>query len=181
MFRNSFPPLAAHFPFYQLRFPHFSVETPAILMRTRIAVKNTPPRFPEVSAWRYTTDSSEKCDAQQKPLGRTRERAVFQNQCKVVHKDLLAGTCPWCGGAIINGKVVSWPRIERGLVAVLPIRILIRMLKIEELRRDAADALGKLGLAAKTAVPALTTLLNDKDEDIRKAASEALKKIQEEK
>ena len=55
------------------------------------------------------------------------------------------------------------------------------MLKIEELRRDAADALGKLGPAAKTAVPALTKLLNDKNEDIRKAASKALKKIQEEK
>jgi HEAT repeat protein len=55
------------------------------------------------------------------------------------------------------------------------------MLKDETFRCAAARALGKLGPAAKTAVPALTKLLSDKNEDIRKAASAALKKIQEEK
>jgi HEAT repeat protein len=54
------------------------------------------------------------------------------------------------------------------------------MLKDENFRCAAARALGKLGPDAKSAIPALSELLNDKDEDIRKAASHALKKIQEE-
>jgi hypothetical protein len=45
-----------------------------------------------------------KRDAQRKPIGRAAESAMFQGQCESFHKDLLAGTCPWCGCAIINGK-----------------------------------------------------------------------------
>lgn len=105
---------------------------------------------------------------------------MFHNQCKVVHKDLLAGTCPWCGCAIIDAQVVSWPRIERRLAAALPV-VLIRMLKDEKFRCAAARALGKLGPEAKSAIPALSELLNDTNEDIRKAASKALEKIKREK
>ena len=25
--------------------------------------------------------------------------------CKATHTDLIAGTCPWCGGMVFNGKV----------------------------------------------------------------------------
>ncbi len=106
--------------------------------------------------------------------------AVFQNQCKLVHKDLLAGTCPWCGCGIINGQVVSWPPWPPRRVAAARVIVLIGMLKDENFRCAAARALGKLGPDAKSAIPALSELLNDKDEDIRKAASHALKKIQEE-
>ena len=42
-------------------------------------------------------------------------------------------------------------------------------------------ALGKLGPEAKSAIPALSELLNDTNEDIRKAASKALEKIKREK
>lgn len=45
-------------------------------------------------------------------------------------------------------------------------------------RRVAAKALGKIGPAAKAAVPALTEALKDKDEDVRREAAKALKKLQ---
>jgi len=43
---------------------------------------------------------------------------------------------------------------------------------------DFARALGEIGPAAKAAVPALSEALKDKDENLRNAATEALKKIQ---
>jgi HEAT repeat protein len=45
----------------------------------------------------------------------------------------------------------------------------------------AATALGNIGPEAKSAIPALTQLLNYKDEDVRSAAAKALKKIKKEK
>jgi HEAT repeat protein len=45
-------------------------------------------------------------------------------------------------------------------------------------QRQAARYLGKLGAEAKDAVPELTAALDDKDQDVRKAAAEALKNIQ---
>ena len=44
-------------------------------------------------------------------------------------------------------------------------------------RWRAAQTLQMMGPDAKTAIPALTELLNDKDENVRKAAAEALEKI----
>jgi hypothetical protein len=107
---------------------------------------------------------------------------VFENQCQLVHKDLLAGTCPWCGCAIINGENVSLPHPQwppRGFAAA--VRFFIRMLKYENHRCAAARALGKLGPGAKSAIPALSELLNDKNEDVRKVASAALEKIKRQK
>ena len=47
-------------------------------------------------------------------------------------------------------------------------------------RADFARALGEIGPAAKAAVPALAEALkNDKHENVRNAATEALKKIQQ--
>jgi HEAT repeat protein len=46
-------------------------------------------------------------------------------------------------------------------------------------RASFAGILGEIGPAAKAAVPALTEALMDKDENVCKAASEALKKIQQ--
>jgi HEAT repeat protein len=46
-------------------------------------------------------------------------------------------------------------------------------------RRQAAQFLGALGSNARDAVPALSAVLEDKDEAARKAAAEALKKIQQ--
>jgi len=45
-------------------------------------------------------------------------------------------------------------------------------------RREAIISLGKMGPAAVMAVPAVTKALKDKDENVRKSAAEALKKIQ---
>jgi HEAT repeat protein len=46
-------------------------------------------------------------------------------------------------------------------------------------RRQAARYLGRLGPYAKDAAPALSAALDDKDEDVRRAAAEALKSIQQ--
>jgi HEAT repeat protein len=46
-------------------------------------------------------------------------------------------------------------------------------------RRQAARFLGSFGPYAKDAVPALTAVLDDRDEGVRKAAAEALKGIQQ--
>lgn len=120
---------------------------------------------------------------------------MFQDLCQRVHKDLLAGTCPWCGCGIIKAQVCSLPhrRLISGQVCSLPLQrtspgfsavhifVLIELLKYEEFRCKAANALGELGPDAKIAVPVLTELLNDKNEEIRKAAREALEKIKREK
>jgi len=46
------------------------------------------------------------------------------------------------------------------------------------LRLACAQALGRIGPAAKAAIPALTKALKDQSKDVRKAAAEALRKIQ---
>jgi HEAT repeat protein len=48
----------------------------------------------------------------------------------------------------------------------------------ERVRSSAISALGKLGTAAKDAIPALTKALEDNDPHVRTAAAEALQKIQ---
>jgi HEAT repeat protein len=53
------------------------------------------------------------------------------------------------------------------------------LLKEDESRWLAIEVLGRVGPEAKAAIPALTELLKDKDEGVRKAASEALDKIKE--
>src|SRR5262249_10239804 len=45
-------------------------------------------------------------------------------------------------------------------------------------RVDFARALGEIGPAAKAAIPALTAALKEKDETVRTAAAEAIKKIE---
>ena len=45
-------------------------------------------------------------------------------------------------------------------------------------RRGAADALGGIGPTARAAIPALRDALPDKDEDVRKAVADALKRIE---
>jgi HEAT repeat protein len=45
-------------------------------------------------------------------------------------------------------------------------------------RKAAAAALAEVGAEAEEAVPALARLIGGKEEDVRKAATEALKKIE---
>jgi len=49
-----------------------------------------------------------------------------------------------------------------------------------ELRGAAVLALGEIGPGARSAIPALTLSLKDESADVRKAAAQALGKIQEE-
>ena len=66
--------------------------------------------------------------------------------------------------------------------AEVAVPVLIRALKDEwkweRAHVVAAESLGRIGPAARSAVPALKEFLKDKDGDVRKAAAEALKKIQ---
>jgi HEAT repeat protein len=48
---------------------------------------------------------------------------------------------------------------------------------VRSVRLEAAKALGNIGPAAESAIPALTKALQDAGEDVRKAAAEALEKI----
>ncbi len=49
--------------------------------------------------------------------------------------------------------------------------------EIGPVRRRAAEVLGSLGAEAKAAAPALAETVKDPDEAVRRAAGEALKKI----
>jgi HEAT repeat protein len=48
----------------------------------------------------------------------------------------------------------------------------------ENVRADAAEALGNMGPAAKSALPALRQALTDEDDQVRSTAEEALRKVQ---
>jgi HEAT repeat protein len=62
-----------------------------------------------------------------------------------------------------------------------PIKVLVSQLKDkdEAVRLKAAKALGKLGLAARDAIPALLTATKDEDEDVRAVAKKSLAAIEE--
>mgnify|MGYP002789479524 CR=1 FL=1 len=49
---------------------------------------------------------------------------------------------------------------------------------LKKLRSEAAEALGEIGPDAKEAVTALTPLAKDRNKDVRKAAADALRKLQ---
>ena len=55
--------------------------------------------------------------------------------------------------------------------------LLIGYLEDNDLRVEAAEALGDFGSAAKSSVPKLLPLLEIPDKDLRHAVTEALKKI----
>jgi HEAT repeat protein len=61
------------------------------------------------------------------------------------------------------------------------VRALVKQLKDKDefVRLKAAKSLGKLGTAAKGALPALTEALEDPDEDVRAVAKQAIAKIKE--
>jgi HEAT repeat protein len=62
---------------------------------------------------------------------------------------------------------------------VAAIQVLNDLLKDKNwwVRKTTAEALGNIGPDAESAVPALTKSLQDADDNVRKAAAEALKKI----
>ena len=76
-----------------------------------------------------------------------------------------------------------WQINPTGSEARIAISALIESLKDRQssVREDAAFFLGCIGPDVKSSVPALTELLKDDDEDVRKAATEASEKIKKEK
>ncbi|MFY8199853.1 MAG: HEAT repeat domain-containing protein, partial [Pirellula staleyi] len=64
------------------------------------------------------------------------------------------------------------PEVLDGLIAALKDRT-------STVRASVVISMGKMGVAAKTAVPALTLMLNDRSKHVREAAVKALKQIDE--
>ncbi|HVR86802.1 MAG TPA: HEAT repeat domain-containing protein [Planctomycetota bacterium] len=77
---------------------------------------------------------------------------------------------------------VAWAmaRITGGQATQTAIEVMLSGLKDKEprARQDAARLLGEVGTDARSAAPALTAALEDDNEDVRKAAQEALGKVQ---
>ncbi|HLY07741.1 MAG TPA: HEAT repeat domain-containing protein [Planctomycetota bacterium] len=71
-------------------------------------------------------------------------------------------------------------RITGGQATQRAVEVLIGGLKDKEprARQDAARILGDVGTDARSAAPALTAALDDENDDVRKAAAEALGKVQ---
>jgi HEAT repeat protein len=79
-------------------------------------------------------------------------------------------------------SAVAWAiaRITGGQATQRAIEVMIAALKDKEprARQDAARLLGDVGSDARAAIPALTAAQEDPNEDVRKAAQEALGKVQ---
>ncbi|HEV3028500.1 MAG TPA: HEAT repeat domain-containing protein, partial [Planctomycetota bacterium] len=79
-------------------------------------------------------------------------------------------------------SAVAWAiaRITGGQATQTAIEVMIAALKDKEprARQDAARLLGEVGTDARSAAPALQAALDDENEDVRKAAQEALGKVQ---
>ncbi|HLY73080.1 MAG TPA: HEAT repeat domain-containing protein [Planctomycetota bacterium] len=79
-------------------------------------------------------------------------------------------------------SAVAWAiaRITGGQANQSAIEVMIAALKDKEprARLDAARLLGEVGTDARSAIPALTTALEDENDDVRKTAQESLGKVQ---
>jgi hypothetical protein len=127
---------------------------------------------------------------------------MFESLCQSVHKNLLAGQCPWCGCVILNGRAFDpghWglkvaqpelgdPRATDDLLAIIEplgrdakkaIPLLCAALRDADwsVRLAAANALERIGPDAKGSLPTLFMLLEDKDQLVRDAAEEAIRSI----
>jgi HEAT repeat protein len=105
----------------------------------------------------------------------------YDSLCVAAHQTLTAGTCPWCGHAIINGH--DWgPSTEirsRDIKAAAVARIRATLKDSNPLiRAQTAAFLGGKGADAAEFVPDLTLLLQDADQSVRDAAAQAIKDIE---
>jgi len=124
---------------------------------------------------------------------------VFEELCQIAHKTLVLGKCPWCGHTIANGversptcsvRVVIEERahheLDEGEAAAMKkavrkaVSSFLALLKHQKttVRWSAAIFLGNLGPEAKEALPTLRLLLQDRNHLVRRAAEEAIKKIE---
>ena len=94
---------------------------------------------------------------------------------KSTNKNLIIYFTTFCLGFlfIFSDMNNAWPKDNH------TVQDLITNLKNQDetVRRNAAEALGKLGQAAKDAVPALIRTLKDRNEAVRRSAAEALGKL----
>jgi HEAT repeat protein len=106
-----------------------------------------------------------------KALGGIGKGAIRNEQVLPALKKLLMDT---------NGSIHTAAAEALGKIGPAGFTVLIDVLKNGDkwVRFHTAETLGLMGPAAKDAVPALVDLLKDKDQDVRDAAKEALKKIQ---
>ena len=78
----------------------------------------------------------------------------------------------------VDAALSLWRLDPSSAGAALPVIVEMLVAKHPQRRVTGALVLGQMGPAAKKAIPALKEALKDEDEDVRKAAAEALKKIQ---
>jgi len=114
---------------------------------------------------------------------------MFELQCHTAHKELLAGTCPWCGRFIVDGRdeqsrldigaLLARENIRALLVDKEAIPLLCPALRHADAatRRTAATLIGRIGPDAKEALPALRVLLLDEDQLVRDTAQAAINNI----
>jgi hypothetical protein len=98
---------------------------------------------------------------------------VFEALCQAVHAKLLAGRCPWCGSAIINGKELDppLPLLSTGR----SIQEMDETIAEEMVRRhpghEFLETLKQCGVDVKKAVPLMVAALTNVDWRIRRAAA----------
>jgi HEAT repeat protein len=113
----------------------------------------------------------------------------FRSLCQIAHKTLIAGKCPWCGHTIIDGQDLQVSAVDDIQIteftedkpdpkkAIPQLLVFLRHANAE-VRKQAATILGQIGPDAKESLPALSLLLQDKDQLVRDAAQEAIKRIE---
>lgn len=103
--------------------------------------------------------------------------AMFSPLCQATHGKLIAGKCPWCGRAVINGRALeNVPCLAFAIAAGL--RPAEEELRPRDESTDSLLAIIELiDCGAARAVPLLVAALRDPDESVREAAANALGRI----
>ncbi len=105
-------------------------------------------------------------------------RMSFTSRLVVVAAVLLtSGSSAWCQSIRIGNTLESLLTSVQPDSTLLPRLIKDLQNPDESVRLRAAKELGKLGVAARDAIPALQNALKDADEDVRRVANSSLKAI----
>jgi HEAT repeat protein len=112
---------------------------------------------------------------------------VFESLCHSLHKELVCGRCPWCGCFIVHGlelpstddlKITEMVEVRLAAIEAIPHPRSALKHADAGIRALAAKYLGEIGPSAKEALPDLSLLLQDTDQQVRDAAKQAIKTIE---
>jgi HEAT repeat protein len=112
-----------------------------------------------------------------------RDAASALGECGAKAKSALSVLKKAAGdenATVRNAAALAIARIKTAQANHAAVRILLKGLKEKDApaRQDAARLLGQIGPEARSAIPALSHAVQDESEEVRKAASDALTKIQ---